>query len=95
MLGSAVGQTILAQAAGPQRNGTRPRHGRRVLSWRWIFFINRPIGVAALVAADRLLPEAKAQLGQRLDVFGLLLLLLGIALFLSALARAGGEGGFI
>src|SRR5262249_2339108 len=32
-------------------------------SWRWIFFINLPVGVAAVLVAQRLLPEAKPQLG--------------------------------
>src|SRR5262249_22277475 len=80
-----VGQTILAQAAGPRRMGRvmsligvpmllapvfGPVLGGAIVdqwSWRWIFFINVPIGVAAVVAAVRLLPDAKPQLGQRLD----------------------------
>src|SRR5947207_11438014 len=56
-----VGQTILAQAAGPQRMGRVmslfgvplllvPVLGGLIVeqwSWRWIFFINLPVGVAA------------------------------------------------
>src|SRR6266536_6704358 len=70
-----VGQTILAQAAGPQRMGRvmsvifvpmllAPVFGPVIggvivgaASWRWIFFINLPIGAAAVLAAWRLLPE--------------------------------------
>src|SRR5438477_3198276 len=70
-----VGQTILAQAAGPQRMGRvmsvigvpmllapvfGPVLGGAIVdqwSWRWIFFINLPVGVAAIVAALRFLPE--------------------------------------
>jgi EmrB/QacA subfamily drug resistance transporter len=107
-----VGQTILAQAAGPQRMGRvmslfgvpmllvpvlGPVLGGLIVeqwSWRWIFFINLPIGVAAVLAAQRLLPEAKPQLGQRLDLRGLALLSPGIALFLYGLAEAGNQGGF-
>jgi EmrB/QacA subfamily drug resistance transporter len=105
-----VGQTILAQAAGPQRMGRvmsligvpmllGPILGNVVggaivdqVSWRWIFYINVPIGVAAIVAASRLLPEAKPQLGQRLDLRGFALLSPGIALFLYALTEAGNHG---
>jgi EmrB/QacA subfamily drug resistance transporter len=107
-----VGQTILAQAAGPQRMGRvmslfgvpmllvpvlGPVLGGLIVeqwSWRWIFFINLPVGVAAVLAAQRLLPEAKPQLGQRLDLRGLALLSPGIALFLYGLAEAGNQGGF-
>jgi EmrB/QacA subfamily drug resistance transporter len=64
------------------------------VSWRWIFYINVPVGVAAVMAAHRLLPEAKPQLGQRLDLRGLTLLSPGIALFLYAMTEAGNRGGF-
>jgi EmrB/QacA subfamily drug resistance transporter len=107
-----VGQTILAEAAGPARMGRvmsvigvpmllapvfGPVLGGAVvdsISWRWIFFINLPVGTAALVAAQRLLPEAKPQHGQRLDVRGLVLLSPGIALFLYGVSEAGNAGGF-
>jgi EmrB/QacA subfamily drug resistance transporter len=107
-----VGQTILAQAAGPQRMGRvmsllgvpmllvpvlGPVLGGLIVeqwSWRWIFFINLPVGGAAVLAAQRLLPKAKPKLGQRLDLGGLALLSPGIALFLYGLAEAGNQGGF-
>jgi EmrB/QacA subfamily drug resistance transporter len=63
-------------------------------SWRWIFYINLPVGAAALLAAQRLLPDAQPQLGQRLDLRGLVLLSPGIALFLYGMAEAGNTGGF-
>jgi MFS family permease len=107
-----VGQTMLAQAAGPQRMGRvmsligvpmllapvlGPVLGGVIVeeeSWRWIFFLNLPVGVAAIVAARRLLPEARPQLGQRLDLRGLALLTPGIALFLYGVSEAGSAGGF-
>jgi EmrB/QacA subfamily drug resistance transporter len=106
-----VGQTILAQAAGPQRVARvmsivfvpgfiapilGPALGGAIVStttWRWIFFLNLPIGAVAVPLALRLLPEAKPQLGQRLDVRGLALLSPGIALFLYGLSEAGNGGG--
>jgi EmrB/QacA subfamily drug resistance transporter len=107
-----VGQTILAQAAGPQRMGRvmslfgvplllvpvlGPVVGGAIVdatSWRWIFFLNLPVGVAAVVAAQRLLPATKPRPGQRVDVLGLALLPPGIAIFLYGLAEAGDHGGF-
>jgi EmrB/QacA subfamily drug resistance transporter len=116
-----IGQTILAQAAGPQRMGRvmsvigvpmllapvfGPLLGGAIIgtaSWRWIFFINLPVGLAAVVAALRLLPAgsgagsgagAGVRGGLRLDVRGLLLLSPGIAVFLYGMSEAGGNGGF-
>jgi EmrB/QacA subfamily drug resistance transporter len=118
-----IGQTILAQAAGPQRMGRvmsvigvpmllapvfGPLLGGAIIgaaSWRWIFFINLPVGLAAVVAALRLLPAGArggvrggvpsgARGGPRLDVRGLLLLSPGIAVFLYGMSEAGGHGGF-
>ena len=63
-------------------------------SWRWIFLINLPVGVVAVVLARRLLPEAQPRLGARLDLRGLALLSPGIALLLYGIAEAGSQGGF-
>ncbi len=107
-----VGQTILAQAAGPQRIGRvmsvigvpmllapvfGPVLGGAIIdaaSWRWIFFINLPVAAAAVIAAWRLLPDARPQLGQRLDLLGLVLLSPGIGLLLYGTSEAGMHGGF-
>lgn len=107
-----VGQTILAQAAGPARMGRvmsiigvpmllapvfGPVLGGAIIDsidWRWIFYLNLPIGAMALIAALRLLPDTAARRGQRLDLRGLLLLSPGIALFLYGVAEAGNAGGF-
>jgi EmrB/QacA subfamily drug resistance transporter len=107
-----VGQTMLAQAAGPQRMGRvmsvigvpmllgpifGPVIGGAIVdavSWRWIFLVNLPVGAVAIVLAQRLLPDAQARRGQRLDLRGLALLSPGIALFLFGVSEAGSEGGF-
>jgi EmrB/QacA subfamily drug resistance transporter len=49
------------------------------VSWRWIFWINVPIGVGALVVARRALPRDHGVRHRQLDVGGMLLL--GAALF--------------
>ena len=33
----------------------------QVLSWRWVFFVNVPIGAAVLVLAPRIVPESRAE----------------------------------
>ena len=50
-------------------------------SWRWIFFVNLPVGALALLLAVRLLPSVPARSRQRLDTLGLVLLSGGIAAF--------------
>ena len=63
-------------------------------SWRWIFFINIPIGIAALALAFRNLPRDVAQKEQRLDFVDLLLLSPGLALLIYGLAETNSAGGF-
>jgi EmrB/QacA subfamily drug resistance transporter len=63
------------------------------VSWRWIFFVNLPVGVLALALAWRLMPSSQASDG-RLDLGGLLLLSPGLALFVYGMSEAGGSGGF-
>ncbi|MFI5890384.1 MFS transporter [Actinoplanes sp. NPDC051513] len=48
-------------------------------SWRWIFLINVPLGVVALLLARRLVPDVRADRPGRLDVRGFLLAACGIA----------------
>jgi EmrB/QacA subfamily drug resistance transporter len=63
-------------------------------SWRWIFFVNLPIGLVALALAWRLLPASATRRGERLDLQGLLLLSPGLALFVYGMSEAGSSGGF-
>jgi EmrB/QacA subfamily drug resistance transporter len=64
-------------------------------SWRWIFFVNVPVGIVALALAARVLPGVDAARGRvRLDVRGLLLLSPGLAALVYSLSEVGIEGGF-
>jgi EmrB/QacA subfamily drug resistance transporter len=64
------------------------------VSWRWIFLVNLPLGVAAVVLARRFLPVVAPRAGQRLDLLGLALLSPGLALLVYGLSEAGAGGGF-
>ncbi|SEB20374.1 DHA2 family efflux MFS transporter permease subunit [Variovorax sp. YR216] len=47
--------------------------------WRWVFFINLPVGLFALWGIGRFLPESRPR-AEKLDVFGFVTLSLGIGL---------------
>jgi EmrB/QacA subfamily drug resistance transporter len=59
-------------------------------SWRWLFLINLPVGVLALVLAALLLPDDREETRPRsLDLTGLALLSPGLVLFLYASDHLG------
>ncbi len=65
------------------------------LSWRWIFFVNVPIGIVALVLAWRILGgDDRSAHRVRLDLVGFLLASPGLALVVYGLSEAGTTGGF-
>ena len=64
------------------------------ISWRWIFYVNIPIGAVALVLATRFLERDQPAPHQRLDVVGAILLPLGLALFVYGLAETASKGNF-
>ena len=62
-------------------------------SWRWIFFVNLPIGVAAVIAAFVILPRVAREDADPLDVRGLALMATGLPLLTYGLAEIGITGG--
>ena len=62
------------------------------VSWRWIFFINLPIGIIALFLSLRILPKDRPEPSERLDVLGLALLSPSLALIIYGLAQTNAHG---
>ena len=62
------------------------------VSWRWIFFINVPIGVIAFILALIVLDRDQPQPAHRLDWLGMLLLSPGLAVFIYGLAESSSYG---
>lgn len=62
------------------------------VSWRWIFYVNVPIGLIALPLAARILDRDVPRPGEKLDLLGLLLLSPGLALFVYGLAETPTRG---
>jgi EmrB/QacA subfamily drug resistance transporter len=90
-LGATVG---LATAAGPVLGGLILATFAGPDGWRWVFYVNLPIGLVALALAARLLPAA-ARAGWRsvrLDLVGSLLLGGGVLSLLLPVVDATGGG---
>jgi predicted MFS family arabinose efflux permease len=63
----------------------------QALSWRVGFFLNVPVGLAAIVAAPRLLPETERHAG-RLELGGALTSTLGISAVVYGIVRSADAG---
>jgi MFS family permease len=64
----------LAATSGQLIGGILIRADVAGLGWRTIFWINVPLGAAALLAAPRLIPESRDGQGSRLDLAGVSLI---------------------
>jgi EmrB/QacA subfamily drug resistance transporter len=63
------------------------------LSWSWIFFINVPVGIAAIALAPLLLQESRADVAQRhFDFPGAASITAGLMLLVYAMTRATSDG---
>jgi MFS family permease len=63
-------------------------------SWRWVFVVNVPIGIAAIVAGRRVLPRIAAEGGPLPDLAGAALLAAGIGGLTLGLVEANTWGWF-
>jgi EmrB/QacA subfamily drug resistance transporter len=63
------------------------------LSWRWIFFVNVPVGALVLVLTPRIVPESRRDVEERhYDALGAVLVSSGLALLVYAIAEAPNVG---
>ncbi|MBB4663495.1 DHA2 family efflux MFS transporter permease subunit [Conexibacter arvalis] len=87
---SAIGvPIILAPVFGPTLGGLLIEHA----GWEWIFFVNLPVGVAAVAAAVKLLPgDSGDPAAGRLDAIGLVLVAVGLVGVTYGLAESGTAG---
>ena len=82
--------TLLGPILGPVIGGAIVSN----VSWRWIFFVNVPIGIVALILAARFLETTPQDRDHRFDLAGFLLLAPGLALIVYGLSLVGTDGGF-
>ncbi len=80
---------VLAPTMGPVLGGYLIEY----VSWRWIFYVNLPVGIAGIAMALTVLKEHQEAYAQRgFDVPGLLTGSGAAAMVLYAVSRAGAEG---
>ena len=63
------------------------------LSWRWIFFVNVPVGAVVLALTTRIIPESRREGAERhYDALGAVLVSGGLALLVYAISEAPNVG---
>lgn len=89
--GAAVG---LGTALGPTIGGALIAVGGEHDGWRYVFWMNVPLGALLLILAARVLPKARTDTsGARLDPVGLLLLGAGVVAFMVPFVLTTGQRG--
>ena len=79
LMGYAAVPILIGPILGPVIAGAILQHA----SWRWLFLVNLPVGVLAIVLAVLFLPDEREEIRSReLDLSGLALLSPGLVLFL-------------
>ncbi len=80
---------VLAPTLGPVVGGFLVEY----VSWRWIFFVNLPVGIAGLIFGARVLKEHHEAYAQTaIDLPGLITGSAGAAMLLYAVSKAGSDG---
>jgi len=92
LMGSVIGMTT---ALGPLVGGIFIETLGMQDGWRWIFFVNIPIGVILFAAGLALLPRGRVPGRQRsgIDPFGILLVTVGLVAIILPLVQSS-EGGW-
>jgi EmrB/QacA subfamily drug resistance transporter len=83
--GATIGGAV---AIGPLVGGALTS----AFGWEWIFFVNVPIGIVAIFAAQRFIHESRDPAGGRIDWLGLITFSTSLFCLVLALIRGNDEG---
>ncbi|HKH91323.1 MAG TPA: MFS transporter [Gemmatimonadaceae bacterium] len=72
--GRAFGWNAVAVALGGTTGPTLGGLLTQYLSWRWIFYVNIPVGIGAIATSLRILPRIMSRMPRRFDLTGALFL---------------------
>ncbi len=86
----------LSSVAGPLLGGFFSDHATilGITGWRWIFYINLPFGILALIITSAVLHIPKVKREHKIDYLGALLLVLAVSAVLLAVSVYGPEDGW-
>lgn len=90
--GQAMGFFAIPMVAGPALGPTIGGYIVTNWDWRLVFFVNLPIGIAAVVLSYLALRPGKPKLGIRFDTLGAILSSAGFGLTLYGLSRVNADG---
>ena len=86
----------ISSVAGPLLGGFFSDSGSilGITGWRWIFYINLPFGILALVVTSMVLHIPKVKREHKIDFLGALLMVISVVALLIALSVLGPENGW-
>ncbi len=88
-MGLVVTMTALGAALGPSLGGILTEY----LSWQWIFFINVPVGIIAIILGLLVIPDSeRRKLEHGFDWGGAVLIFIGLALLLFGVSEGNTRG---
>ena len=64
----------------------------QAIDWRAVFWVNIPVGIAAIALTHKFVPESKAEHPRRLDPVGQILMILTLGLLVFGIIEAPGHG---
>jgi DHA2 family multidrug resistance protein len=92
--GHAFALWSMGVMVGPVLGPTLGGYLTETWSWRWVFYVNVPVGILAMIGIATSIPRAAGRRRVSFDALGYALLALGLGLLQLFVDRGSGEGWF-